>query len=122
MYHDIIHLRQNGYTVTQKSPYHFQIIGRVTLNIWPTARKWMVQYDSGASYYQSADHLLNIVKDKIGKLGSRKMSFVDKLQRERELNRTDEEREAQLLWQKARYDLAISISTDSQNNPLSKAH
>lgn len=51
-YPDIGRLVKAGYKVIQRSPWHFQIEGNGTLvNIWPTKRKYMMQFDSGASYY-----------------------------------------------------------------------
>lgn len=51
-YPDIGRLRNAGYKVIQRSPWHFQIEGNGTLvNIWPSKRKYMIQYGSGASYY-----------------------------------------------------------------------
>ena len=51
-YRDIDRLRSAGYQVIERSPWHFQVIGEpVLINIWPTKRKYMVAFDSGASYY-----------------------------------------------------------------------
>ncbi len=62
MYYEISHLKRNGFNVVEKSPWHFQVIeGKIVINIWPTKRKWMVAYDSGASFYDGPDHLLRII-------------------------------------------------------------
>lgn len=65
-FHDITHLRANGIKVAQRSQWHYQVVGkRTTLNIWPSARKWMVQYDNAASLYRDAADLLRIVREKL---------------------------------------------------------
>lgn len=51
-YPDIERLKKTGYTVVQKSPWHYQVVGKkAVVNIWPTARKYMREYGSGASVY-----------------------------------------------------------------------
>lgn len=68
-YHEINVLRQAGFNVIEHSPWHFEVIsGKTVINIWPTKRKWMVKYDSGASYYSDAADLLRIVTDKMKQL------------------------------------------------------
>ncbi len=51
-YPDINRLRAAGHQVIQRNPWHFQVLGDVLINIWPTKRKYMVAFDSGASYYR----------------------------------------------------------------------
>ncbi len=52
-YDDIEELRDAGYTVEERSPWHFQVVGeRVKVNIWPTKKKYMIEYGDGASYYE----------------------------------------------------------------------
>ncbi len=63
MYHEITHLRKSGLTVEERSPWHFQVMGSVIINVWPTKCKWMVAYDSGASFYEDAGDLLRIVTE-----------------------------------------------------------
>lgn len=49
---DIHKLKEAGYSVVQRNPWHFQIIGKkATVNIWPTKNKYMIEYGSGASIY-----------------------------------------------------------------------
>lgn len=55
-------LRAAGYKVVQRSPWHYQVVHRLTtVNLWPTKNKWMVEYDSGASLYKDAADLLKSI-------------------------------------------------------------
>lgn len=63
-YQDIEDLREAGFTVEQRSPWHFQVIGeKIKVNIWPTKKKFMIEYGDGASYYtdvvETVDQILN---------------------------------------------------------------
>lgn len=62
-YQDIEDLRDAGYTVEQKSPWHFQVVGQKRVNIWPTKKKFMIEFGDGASYYtdvvDTVDQILN---------------------------------------------------------------
>ncbi len=51
-YPDIDALRAAGYTVEERSPWHYQVMGKVIVNIWPSKKKYMVEYDRGASFYE----------------------------------------------------------------------
>ncbi len=51
-YPDINRLRSAGYTVIEKSPWHFQVMGNVIVNIWPTKNKFMQEYGDGAAIYE----------------------------------------------------------------------
>lgn len=65
IWHEITHLRKNGFEVLEQTPWHYQMVsGKTVINIWPTKRKWMVAYDSGASFYEDAGDLLRIVQEK----------------------------------------------------------
>lgn len=51
-YSDIDDLREAGYMVQEKSPWHYQVIGEKTkVNVWPSVKKYMIDYGDGASYY-----------------------------------------------------------------------
>ncbi len=68
-YQDIEDLRRAGFTVESRSPWHFQVIGEKTkVNIWPTKKKFMIEYGDGASYYtdvvETVDQILNPKKSR----------------------------------------------------------
>lgn len=91
---DIVHLRENGLTVEQKSPWHYHVVGAHTyVNVWPTKRKWMIAFGSGASYYHSAKELLHICKKILDRSDPRWL--VRKINEEYERKLTPEMRAAQ---------------------------
>lgn len=52
MWADIVKLKDAGYTVEERSQWHYQVVtGRATINIWPSKKKYMREYGSGASFY-----------------------------------------------------------------------
>jgi len=54
-YYDRNNLLRAGYKVTVKSPWHLHVRkqdSNLLVNVWPTAGKYMVDRDSGASYYR----------------------------------------------------------------------
>lgn len=98
MYYEITYLREKGYTVNEKSPWHYEVIGKKTLiNVWPTKRKWMIQYGSGASFYSSAEDLYEKVDNILGKKRNPRW-LLDRLLRERDATMTEEQRIAYPLW------------------------
>lgn len=72
MFTDINRLREAGYAVKQKSPWHFQVEGKTIVNIWPSRNKWMVAYGAGASFYHDGKHLLSIMENILGKPGEKR--------------------------------------------------
>lgn len=123
MYHDITHLKQKGYKVIQKSPWHFHVIGDQTyINVWPTARKYMIAFGGGASYYQNAGDLFGVVRNILGEPGVPKSRnprwLIDRLQREYEAARTDVDREAERVWREGLKELSRQLSPTL---PLAKA-
>lgn len=63
-------LQDKGYKVIVKSPWHLHVEKKdspVLLNVWPTANKYMVHMDSGATVYtnllESVDRVFNPVKE-----------------------------------------------------------
>lgn len=69
-YRDIEDLRDAGFTVEELTPWHFQVIGEKTkVNVWPTVKKFMIEYGDGASYYvdvvEAVDQILNPKKSGI---------------------------------------------------------
>ncbi len=122
MYHDIQRLKQAGYTVEERSPWHYQLAGPIVLNIWPSKRKWMVQYGSGASFYNNFEHLLEIVRNLIGEPGARRGRnprwLVDRIHAEHESQRTDADRDAERIWREGLVKLQKQLSPAL---PLAKA-
>lgn len=52
MYADILKLKRAGYKVEELSPWHYQVKqGDTICNIWPSKRKYMREFDNGASIY-----------------------------------------------------------------------
>lgn len=93
-FYEIRHLQDNGVKIVQKSPWHFHAVrGNRYVNIWPTKHKWMVMYDSGASYYDDAKHLLEIVRNVLRPANPRWL--VDRLIKEMEARKTPRQREAE---------------------------
>ena len=96
-YPEIQFLRKKGLRVEERSPWHFQVIGKRTLvTIWPTKKKWMVQYDSGASFYESNHDLLSKVERSLGELDPRELLRI--LQEERDSRVTPQMRDAYWYW------------------------
>ncbi len=61
---DIEELQEAGFTVQEMNPWHFQVIGETfKINIWPTKKKYMIEYGDGAAYYtdvvEAVDNLLH---------------------------------------------------------------
>lgn len=77
-YPAIAALRNAGYTVVERSPWHYQC---GNIDIWPSKRKWMVKYDSGASFYKDAGDLLRIVMEKFEKKKTLQMPPVTKAEK-----------------------------------------
>lgn len=97
-WHEIEVLRKEGFQIAELSPYHFHVIkGKRYVNIWPTKRKWMVMYGSGASFYKDAKELLGIVQNVLGKKNPRWL--IDRLIQEMEAAKTPIQREAE-EWQR----------------------
>jgi hypothetical protein len=94
-YYEIENLRKEGFKIEQKSPWHFIVIkGKRYINIWPSKRKWMVMYGSGASFYGNAEELLGIVRNLFGKKRNPRW-LVDQLIKEMEAAKTPRQREAE---------------------------
>lgn len=111
MHHHLTHLKKNGLNVVTRSPWHYQVVhGRIVINVWPTSRKWMVAYDTGASLYKDASDLFRIVTKVIEERAPIVMPPV-----------TD----AELEWRDGldilKYEIAEELSTYYQNNHLTKA-
>ncbi len=69
MYNDIRILKKAGYEVTERSPWHFQVEqGDSICNIWPSKKKYMVEFGGGASYY---DDVVEAVASIVGAPGGR---------------------------------------------------
>lgn len=112
MYQDIERLKAAGYKVEQKSPWHFHVKGPVTLNIWPTKRKWMIEYGSGASFYTD---ILETVREVIGEPRKRHKRnprwLLDQIIAQYEAGRTDADREAERIWREGITALRLRLST-----------
>lgn len=95
---DIRKLKDAGYRVVQKSPWHFQVLGKVLVNIWPTKNKYMVQYAGGASHYGNIVEKMHLIlgnpKDNTGP--QRRIFDVIREQHERSI--TSAMREAEVIW------------------------
>lgn len=115
MHYDIEMIKRDGYKVAQKSPWHYQVTnGRKIMNVWPTARKYMIEYGGGASLYSNAQELIEIFHGVIGHPGKRTKDplwLVKKIRAEFEATRTDEERAAEKQWRKDVTALMTEIST-----------
>lgn len=107
MWHDIQKLKRAGYVVIEQSPYHYHVHnnGRELINVWPSKRKWMIQYGNGASFYTD---VLKMAQDILGEPGKKRKCRLKERQAEMmaewESWRTDEERERE--W-KFKEDKAI---------------
>ncbi len=69
-YQDIRDLREAGFVVEEMNPWHFQVVGeKLRVNIWPTKKKFMIEYGDGASYYtdvvETVDQILNPKKSAV---------------------------------------------------------
>lgn len=66
-YTDIKKLQRAGYEVIEQSPWHYQVEQNgVVCNIWPSKRKYMVEYGGGASFY---DDVVEAVESIVGPAG-----------------------------------------------------
>lgn len=100
MYPDIEKLKKAGYEVKEMSPWHYHVVGAVTINVWPSRKKYMLQYGSGASYYDDIMVVAaNILGDPKTKIRNPRW-LLDRLIAERDRYVTDEDRAAVVLWRK----------------------
>lgn len=111
-YPEINQVQKAGYTVVQKSPWHFHIVnGDLLINVWPTKRKWMVPYSGGASFYTN---LLATCEEVLGKPGQEKKrdpwAIVKRLWKEEERRITPQQREA-MEWRKEWHPVLVEYLT-----------
>jgi predicted CoA-binding protein len=103
MNHQLKYIKDKGYKVVQMSPYHYHVKGKKTyINVWPTSRKWMIAFGSGASVYQNKEALLGIIQNILGMPESLEPRnprwLLDQLIAERDSKLTEEDRQAYIIW------------------------
>lgn len=98
-YPDINRLRKVGYEVVELTEWHYQVThNNIVCNIWPSKRKYMQEYGSGASVY---DDVVDAVQSIVGAPG-RKETYAERLARTKayldELYPIPIETEATRVW------------------------
>lgn len=93
-YSDIDRIVDAGYSVREFSEWHYKVEGRV--NVWPSSRKFMLDYAGGASAY---DDVLEAVRSLIGSPGDEPVRDCrPRIWAENEREETDGQRHARILW------------------------
>lgn len=69
-FRDIDILREAGYDIQERNPWHYQVMAAVgkrilVVNIWPSKKKYMREYGDGAKYYEDViEAVESIIKPK----------------------------------------------------------